>query len=317
MSPILRSLLRSLVALLFLGLSVNSLAQPNSYPFKVAQDRMILHDKVDQAQQRLILMGSGKSDSVIRLTTDDADQPADHRCPLPPGRRAAAADRIRFHLEHQCKEALPPRVWRPCLNGFERPTRPRQIPASMAPDLVAAFTEAMQLDEKSLSIEPVIAGHPYAGGEYPGGLFSLSQYQLRGRALPAAADPPVLRNASGADLHLFIHVTGVCLSKTASSSWPGTTISVSSIIMRQRGMTWPGGSATARIPWSIRSPCWRTAAAASSIFPSWTSWSEVSSAPMTSTRSRTTTSIISGCWSGPAWTMRPVCCRRSAIPRWK
>ncbi len=55
-----------------MSLSLHSVAQPNSYPFKPAQDRMIFHDKVDQAQQRLIVMGGGKSDSVLRLTGDDA-----------------------------------------------------------------------------------------------------------------------------------------------------------------------------------------------------------------------------------------------------
>ena len=33
---------------------------------------MIWHDRVDQAQQRLIALGNGKSDSVIRFTKDDA-----------------------------------------------------------------------------------------------------------------------------------------------------------------------------------------------------------------------------------------------------
>jgi len=40
-------------------------------PYKVAQDRMIWHDKIDQAQQRLIDLGGGKDDSVIRLTKDE------------------------------------------------------------------------------------------------------------------------------------------------------------------------------------------------------------------------------------------------------
>ena len=109
MSPILRPLFRSMVALLFLGLSVNSLAQPNSYPFKAAQDRMILHDKVDQAQQRLIVMGSGKSDSVIRLTKDDAVnlQITDALC--------RQVDELQEQIEFDStlntngKEAVPPR----------------------------------------------------------------------------------------------------------------------------------------------------------------------------------------------------------------
>jgi hypothetical protein len=163
MSPILRSLFRLLVAVPFLGLSLNSLAQPNSYPFKPAQDRMIWHDKVDQAQQRLIVMGNGKGDSVIRLTNDDAVnlQITDALC--------RQVDELQEQIEFDStlntngkKRYL--RGLEALLTGFEKDYRAKQIPASMAPDLIAAFTEAMHLDEKSLSIEPVIAAHPYPVG---------------------------------------------------------------------------------------------------------------------------------------------------------
>ena len=163
MSSSLRPLFRSMVALLFLGLSVNSQAQPNSYPFKAAQDRMIFHDKVDQAQQRLILMGSGKSDSVIRLTPDDAVnlQITDALC------RQVDELQERIELDSTLNTNAKKRYLRgleSLLNGFDKDYRAGQIPASMAPDLVAAFAEAMPLDEKSLSIEPVITGHPYQVG---------------------------------------------------------------------------------------------------------------------------------------------------------
>lgn len=163
MSPILRSLLRSLVAVPFLGLSLSGVAQPNSYPYKVAQDRMIWHDRVDQAQQRLIVLGNGKSDSVVRLTKDDAInlQITDALC-----RRV---DDLQQEIEFDStlntngkKRYL--RGLEDMLTGFARSYQAKQIPASMAPDLVAAFTEAMQLDERSLSIVPVIAAHPYAVG---------------------------------------------------------------------------------------------------------------------------------------------------------
>jgi hypothetical protein len=163
MSPILRSLFRSFVAVPFLGLSLCSVAQPNSYPFKPAQDRIIWHDKVDQAQQRLILMGNGKSDSVIRLTGDDAInlQITDALC--------RQVDELQEQIEFDStlntngkKRYL--RGLEALLTGFEKGCRDHTIPPSMAPDLIAAFTAAMQLDERSLSIEPVIAGHPYPVG---------------------------------------------------------------------------------------------------------------------------------------------------------
>jgi hypothetical protein len=163
MTPILRSLSRSLVAVLFLGLSLDSLAQPNSYPYKVAQDRMIWHDKVDQEQQRLIAMGNGKTDSVIRLSKDDAInlQITDALC--------RQVDDLQQQIEFDStlntngkKRYL--RGLEAMLTGFEKSYQAKEIPGSMAPDLVAAFAEAMRLDERSLGIEPVITAHPYAVG---------------------------------------------------------------------------------------------------------------------------------------------------------
>jgi hypothetical protein len=163
MSPILRVLLPSSVVVLFLGLSLDSLAQPNSYPYKVAQDRMIWHDKVDREQQRLIEMGNGKSDSVIRLGKDDAInlQVTDALC--------RQVDDLQQQIEYDStlntngkKRYL--RGLEAMLVGFEKGYQAKQIPASMAPDLVEAFAEAMRLDEQSLSIEAVITAHPYAVG---------------------------------------------------------------------------------------------------------------------------------------------------------
>jgi hypothetical protein len=149
--------------MLLSGLSSNSDAQPNSYPYPVSQDRMIWHDKVDQAQQRLVAMGNGKSDSVIRLTKDDAInlQITDALC--------RQVDDLQQQIEFDStlntngkKRYL--RGLEAMLTGFEKGYQAKQISASMAPDLVAAFAEAMRLDERSLSIEPVITAHPYAVG---------------------------------------------------------------------------------------------------------------------------------------------------------
>jgi hypothetical protein len=71
MSPIIRSVLKPFFIVLLLDCSLAGWAQGTSYPYKVAQDRMIWHDKVDQAQQRLIGLGGSKDDSVIRLTKDE------------------------------------------------------------------------------------------------------------------------------------------------------------------------------------------------------------------------------------------------------
>ncbi|HUB62761.1 MAG TPA: hypothetical protein VL978_18735 [Puia sp.] len=151
--------MRYCIAAVFLLVSVYSVAQPTAYGFPVAQDRMIWHDKVDQAQQRLIAMGNGKSDSIIRLTGDEAInlQITDALC--------RQVDELQEQIEFDStlntngkKRYL--RGLEVLLTGFQAAFQARQIPASMAPDLIGAFTEAMHLDERSLSIEPVIAGHP-------------------------------------------------------------------------------------------------------------------------------------------------------------
>ncbi|HZE84559.1 MAG TPA: hypothetical protein VE035_09630, partial [Puia sp.] len=46
-------------------------AQGNSYPYKVAQDRMLWHDNVDKQQKHLLLIGGGRVDSMIRLGRDE------------------------------------------------------------------------------------------------------------------------------------------------------------------------------------------------------------------------------------------------------
>jgi len=155
--------MRSLLAALFVGLSFGSQAQPNAYPYKVAQDRMIWHDKVDQAQERLIIMGNGRSDSIIRLTADDAInlQVTDALC-----RRV---DEIQQKIEfdstlntNEKKRYL--RGLEAMLNGFAAEYRSGHIPASMAPDLVEGFDTAMALDKRSQSIEPVIRNRSYPVG---------------------------------------------------------------------------------------------------------------------------------------------------------
>src|SRR3984957_6975033 len=147
----------------FLAASLRGMAQPNSYPYKVAQDRMIWHDRVDKEQEQLILLGGGKDDSVIRLTKDETVnlEITDALC--------RQVDDLQQQIEFDStlntngkKRYL--RGLEAILSGFGRGYQAKAIPASMAPDLVAAFAEAMQLDQRSLSIESVIKAHPYAVG---------------------------------------------------------------------------------------------------------------------------------------------------------
>jgi len=65
MNTFLRSILSFTTLSLFLmTFSVKGRAQANAYPYKVAQDRMLWHDNVDKEQQRLVILGGGKYDSL-------------------------------------------------------------------------------------------------------------------------------------------------------------------------------------------------------------------------------------------------------------
>jgi hypothetical protein len=143
---------------------LGAVAQPNSYPYKVAQDRMIWHDKVDKEQQQLILLGGGKDDSVIRLTADETVnlQITDALC--------RQVDELQQQIEFDStlntnskKRYL--RGLEALLSGFEKSYGAKTIQPAMAPGLITAFSQAMVLDKKGQSIEPVITANPYPIGK--------------------------------------------------------------------------------------------------------------------------------------------------------
>ena len=138
-------------------------AQPNSYPYKVAQDRMLWHDKVDREQERLFQLGGNKNDTLIRLTRDEA---LNLQITDALGRQV---DDLQQQIEFDStlntngkKRYL--RGLADVLSGFEKSLQAKAIPATQAPGLVEAFIRAMQLDKKGQSIEPVVAASPYETG---------------------------------------------------------------------------------------------------------------------------------------------------------
>ena len=138
-------------------------AQPNSYPYKVAQDRMLWHDKVDKEQQRLFLLGGSKDDSVMRLTRDEA---VNLQITDALGRRV---DELQQQIEFDStlntnnkKRYL--RGLTDVLSGFDKALVAKSIAPSLAPELIDAFIQAMELDKKGKSIEPVINTSPYEVG---------------------------------------------------------------------------------------------------------------------------------------------------------
>jgi hypothetical protein len=138
-------------------------AQPNSYPYKVAQDRMLWHDKVDKEQQRLFLLGGSKDDSVMRLTRDEA---VNLQITDALGRRV---DELQQQIEFDStlntngkKRYL--RGLTDVLSGFDKAIVGKSIQPSLAPELIGDFVQAMELDKKGQSIEPVINASPYEIG---------------------------------------------------------------------------------------------------------------------------------------------------------
>jgi hypothetical protein len=143
---------------------LKGMGQPNSYPYKVAQDRMIWHDKVDQEQQKLFALGGGKADSLIRLSKDET---VNLHITDALGRRV---DEIQQQIEFDStlntngkKRYLRGLAF--LLGGFDVAYQNREIPAASAPALIAAFDSAMSLDKKGQSIEPIVAANSYAVGK--------------------------------------------------------------------------------------------------------------------------------------------------------
>src|ERR1700743_1287717 len=165
MNEILRNPIQyALTALLGVASFLTGSAQPNSYPYKVAQDRMLWHDNIDKEQQRLILMGGGRYDSLIRLSKDETInlQITDAL--------ERQVDEIQQQIEFDStlntnnkKKYL--RGLEFLLQGFSKAVQAKEIAPALTPALVTAFREAMELDKKGQSIEPVVAGNPYSIGK--------------------------------------------------------------------------------------------------------------------------------------------------------
>src|SRR5262249_54042580 len=140
-----------------------ALAQPNSYPFKVAQDRMLWHDYVDKEQQRLVQLGGG-SDSLIHLSKDETVnlQVTDALI------RQVDELQEKIELDSTLNTNNKKRYLRglaDVLQKFGRAVQAREIPVSQAPGLIDAFVRGMELDRQGESIEPVVDASPYETGK--------------------------------------------------------------------------------------------------------------------------------------------------------
>src|SRR5882757_1936208 len=152
------------LSVLLMTFTVKGWTQTNAYPYKVAQDRMLWHDNVDKEQQRLVILGGGKYDSLIRLSKDETVnfQVTDALI--------RQVDEIQQQIEFDStlntnnkKKYL--RALEFLLRGFHQAYDKKEIQPSAAPPLIAAFEKAMELDKKGQSIEPVITTVPYEVGK--------------------------------------------------------------------------------------------------------------------------------------------------------
>ncbi|MES1159140.1 MAG: hypothetical protein ABUM51_00140 [Bacteroidota bacterium] len=164
MKTALRFKLGAATVLFLLNFTLKGWAQGNAYPYKVAQDRMLWHDNVDKEQQRLVILGGGRYDSLIRLSKDET---INYQITDALIRRV---DGIQQQIEFDSslntnnkKKYL--RALEFLLRGFHQAYDKREIQPSAAPPLIAAFEKAMVLDKKGQSIEPVITTVPYEIGK--------------------------------------------------------------------------------------------------------------------------------------------------------
>jgi hypothetical protein len=125
---------------------------------------MLWHDYVDKEQLRLLQLGGGKNDSVIRLTRDTAInlQVTDALI------RQVDDLQQQIELDSTLNTNNKKRYLRglaDVLQRFDQAVQSKEIPVAQAPGCIDAFIRSMQLDRKGESIEPVIDSCPYETGK--------------------------------------------------------------------------------------------------------------------------------------------------------
>jgi hypothetical protein len=146
-----------------LFIAVNVFGQPTSYPYKVEQTRMLWHDNIDKEQKRLLAL-DGRADDSITISKDDNInlQIADALI--------RQVDELQKQIELDSVMTGQAKIkWlrslETMLRGYNNNYKKRDFTPSIAPGLFASFQEAMDLDKKGLSIEPVVEENSYAVGK--------------------------------------------------------------------------------------------------------------------------------------------------------
>ncbi len=137
--------------------------QPTAYGFHPDQSRIFFHEKVDREQERLKAL-DGKKDDAITLSPDETINGQIYYALI------TRVDNLQEKIEadtvlgNQAKVKCI-RGLESMLNGYNTYARRKDFPITMAPELVTAYEQAMALDIKGESIEPVVQEHSYGVGK--------------------------------------------------------------------------------------------------------------------------------------------------------
>jgi hypothetical protein len=138
-------------------------AQMANPPFKIQQDRKLWHDNIDREQKRLLAL-DGKADSIIQISKDENVnlEVADVMIRQVDGLQEKIELDSTLSGQTKIKNL---RSLESMVKGYNNHYHQKDYPASMAPALFEAFTQAMELDRMNKSIEPVIAENNYGVGK--------------------------------------------------------------------------------------------------------------------------------------------------------
>ncbi|MBS1566202.1 MAG: hypothetical protein JST39_17595 [Bacteroidetes bacterium] len=138
-------------------------AQYKAPVFRPDQSRIFFHEKVDREQERLKGL-DGKKDDSISLSHDDAINGSIYYALI------TRVDQLQEKYDSDSTWINKVKVkyikgLESLLIGYNNNARHKDFPVTMAPELVDAYVEAVQLDQKGESIEPVIRAHSYGVGK--------------------------------------------------------------------------------------------------------------------------------------------------------
>jgi len=138
-------------------------AQPTAYRFRPDQSRIFFHEKVDREQERLKDL-DGKKDDAITLTGDETIDGRIYYALITRVDQLQQKIELDTTLNNQLKVKCI-RELESMLTGYNNNVRRKDYPATLGPELEVAFEEAMAVDIKGESIEPVIRAHSYGVGK--------------------------------------------------------------------------------------------------------------------------------------------------------